>query len=241
MKTASRWISSLDRQFATRTTKSGLTDARYMAKLVTKVGLPMPRDCNARVLDIPLNNLRALDHAPSVEFCRRCGRTLDPFDAGIDVFERPKGGQRLSVTLDGFVIKSRRFSLTPKLWDSWNRATKQQWLSVDYYLASPVRIVRTAQADIAKAAGNCCEECGAVALSTVPENIFLHFAEVPIGSQDVVKTDFMIGRDKEGLGWWAVQLRSALNASLRAGCGLPVAFHMTIGQPTPTARTIAMQ
>jgi len=157
----------------------------------------MPRDYKAHVLDIPSNDLCALDYAPNVELCRECGRTLNPFDAGIDVFKRPKGGQRLSVTLDGFVIQSRRFSLSPILWNTWNRATNQQWLSVNYYLASPKRIVRTVQADIAKAAGNFCADCGAVALSTVPEEIALHFAEVPIGSQEVVKTDFIIGRDTE--------------------------------------------
>lgn len=181
----------------TRTTKSGLPDARYIAMPIIKVGLLMPNDYKAHVLDIPSNNLRALDYAPSVELCRECGRTLNPFDAGIDVFERPKGGQRLSVSLDGFVIKSRRFSLPPKLWNCWNSATKQRWLSINYYLASPIRVVRTVQADITKAAGNFCAECGAIALSTLPDEIVLHFAEVPIGPQEVVKTDFTIGRDRE--------------------------------------------
>lgn len=157
----------------------------------------MSRDYKAQILDIPVNNLRALDHAPKAEFCRACNRTLNPFAAGIDIFERPKGGARLSVTLDGFVIQSPRFSLSPKLWNSWNQATTQYWLAVNYSLASPTRIVRTVQADAAKEAGNLCSCCGGVAFPERPENITLHFGEVPIGPQEVVKTDFTVGRDAE--------------------------------------------
>lgn len=157
----------------------------------------MSRDYKGHILDIPVNNLRALDHAPKVESCSECNRTLNPFNAGIDIFERPKGGPRLSRTLDGFVIQSPRFSLSPKLWNSWQDGTTQLWLAVNYHLASPIRMVRTLQSDAAKSAGNFCVCCGGVVFSERPEHVTLHFGEMPIGPQEVVKTDFTVGRNAE--------------------------------------------
>lgn len=157
----------------------------------------MSRDYKAHVLEFPVNNLRVLDHAPNAEFCGTCRRTLNPFEAGIDVFERPKGGPRLSVSQDGFVLESSRLIHKFGLWNCWSDSSRSQWLAVDYHLISPTRIVRTRQTDQAKVDGNLCAECGAVAFDTRPEAITLHFGEAPVGPQEVVKTDFTVGRHAE--------------------------------------------
>lgn len=143
-------------------------------------------------LEIPPNDLTSLDYASNSRQCRSCGVLQNPLEAGIEVFQRPKGGPRLSMTPDGLVIQSPRFLDKLMLWNAWRAATASQWLACGYYLTVPRRIVRTTQSEDALARGLCCETCGVVRLEQVRGQVSLHFAEPVIGPKEVVATDFVV-------------------------------------------------